>query len=53
MAAPQEECTERDNVVNRDQVSRIERDEMEPRFSPIHKLAAGLEVDARELLDDD
>lgn len=39
--------------VNRDQVSRIEREEVEPRFSTIHKLAAALEVDPRELLDDE
>jgi transcriptional regulator with XRE-family HTH domain len=38
--------------VNRDQVSRIERDEVEPRFSTIHKLAEALGIAPRELLDD-
>ena len=38
--------------VNRDQVSRIERDEVEPRFSTIKKLAAALEVEASELIGD-
>jgi len=35
--------------VSRDQVSRIERDEVDPRFSTIRKLAAALGVDPREL----
>ncbi|MGH3086281.1 MAG: helix-turn-helix transcriptional regulator [Rubrobacteraceae bacterium] len=35
--------------VHRDQVSRIERDEVDPRFSTIRKLAAALDVDAAEL----
>ncbi len=35
--------------VNRDQVSRIERDEVDPRFSTIRKLAAALDVDPAEL----
>ena len=35
--------------VSRDQVSRIERDEVDPRFSTIRKLAKALGVDAREL----
>jgi XRE family transcriptional regulator, regulator of sulfur utilization len=35
--------------VSRDQVSRIERDEVDPRFSTIRKLAKALDVDAREL----
>ena len=35
--------------VSRDQVSRIERDEVDPRFSTIRKLAKGLGVDPREL----
>ncbi len=39
--------------VNRDQVSRIERDEVEPRFSTIRKLAKALEVDPRELIRND
>ncbi len=39
--------------VNRDQVSRIERDEVEPRFSTIKKLAHGLEVDPAELVGND
>jgi transcriptional regulator with XRE-family HTH domain len=39
--------------VNRDQVSRIERDEVEPRFSTIHKLAEALDVDPHELLADE
>jgi transcriptional regulator with XRE-family HTH domain len=38
--------------VNRDQVSRIERDEVEPRFSTIRKLADALEVEASELIGD-
>ena len=38
--------------VNRDQVSRIERDEVEPRFSTIRKLAKALEVDPAELVGD-
>lgn len=36
--------------VHRDQVSRIERDEVEPRFSTIRKLAAALEVSPTELV---
>lgn len=36
--------------VNRDQVSRIERDEVEPRFSTIRKLAGALGVDPAELV---
>ncbi len=36
--------------VHRDQVSRIERNEVEPRFSTIRKLAAALEVDPAELV---
>ncbi len=39
--------------VNRDQVSRIERDEVEPRFSTIRKLAKALEVDPTKLIGDD
>lgn len=35
--------------VSRDQVSRIERDEVDPRFSTIRKLARALEVNPREL----
>ena len=35
--------------VSRDQVSRIERDEVDPRFSTIRKLAKALDVDPREL----
>jgi transcriptional regulator with XRE-family HTH domain len=35
--------------VSRDQVSRIERDEVDPRFSTIRKLARALEVDPHEL----
>jgi transcriptional regulator with XRE-family HTH domain len=35
--------------VSRDQVSRIERDEVDPRFRTIRKLARALEVDPREL----
>ncbi len=35
--------------VSRDQVSRIERDEVDPRFSTIRKLARALKVDPREL----
>ena len=35
--------------VSRDQVSRIERDEVDPRFSTIRKLARALEVDPSEL----
>jgi len=38
--------------VNRDQVSRIERDEVDPRFSTIRKLAAALDVDPSELVED-
>jgi transcriptional regulator with XRE-family HTH domain len=35
--------------VSRDQVSRIERDEVDPRFSTIRKLARALGVDPSEL----
>ena len=35
--------------VSRDQVSRIERDEVDPRFSTIRKLARALNVDPPEL----
>jgi transcriptional regulator with XRE-family HTH domain len=35
--------------VSRDQVSRIERDEVDPRFSTIRKLADALDADPREL----
>jgi transcriptional regulator with XRE-family HTH domain len=35
--------------VSRDQVSRIERDDVDPRFSTIRKLARALEVDPSEL----
>jgi transcriptional regulator with XRE-family HTH domain len=35
--------------VSRDQVSRIERDEVDPRFSTIRKLARALNVDPTEL----
>jgi transcriptional regulator with XRE-family HTH domain len=35
--------------VSRDQVSRIERDEVDPRFSTIRKLARALDVDPSEL----
>jgi transcriptional regulator with XRE-family HTH domain len=35
--------------VSRDQVSRIERDEVDPRFRTIRKLADALGVDPREL----
>jgi transcriptional regulator with XRE-family HTH domain len=38
--------------ITRDQVSRIERDEVDPRFSTIHKLAGALGVDPTELLSD-
>jgi transcriptional regulator with XRE-family HTH domain len=38
--------------VNRDQVSRIERDEVEPRFSTIRKLARALDVEPTELIDE-
>ncbi|PLS84900.1 MAG: XRE family transcriptional regulator [Actinobacteria bacterium] len=38
--------------VHRDQVSRIERDEVEPRFSTIKKLAAALDVEPSELIGD-
>ncbi len=37
--------------VHRDQVSRIERDEVEPRFSTIRKLAEALGVDPAELVE--
>ncbi len=36
--------------VDRDQVSRIERNKVDPRFSTIRKLAAALEVEPRELI---
>ena len=36
--------------VSRDQVSRIERDEVDPRFSTIRKLANALGVDPTELI---
>jgi len=39
--------------VSRDQVSRIERDEVDPRFSTIRKLARALRVDPRELTKQD
>ena len=39
--------------VNRDQVSRIERNEVEPRFSTIRKLAKALEVDPVDLVGSD
>lgn len=39
--------------VNRDQVSRIERDEVEPRFSTIKKLAKAMDVTPGELLPDE
>ena len=35
--------------VSRDQVSRIERDEVDPRFRTIRKLARALKVDPSEL----
>jgi transcriptional regulator with XRE-family HTH domain len=35
--------------VSRDQVSRIERDQVDPRFSTIRKLARALNVDPSEL----
>ena len=35
--------------MSRDQVSRIERDEVDPRFSTIRKLAKALGVDPQEL----
>jgi len=35
--------------VSRDQVSRIERDEVDPRFSTIRKLARALDVNPSEL----
>ena len=35
--------------MSRDQVSRIERDEADPRFSTIRKLAKALGVDPQEL----
>ena len=35
------------------QLVRIERDEVEPRFSTILKLAEALEVEPSELVDDD
>jgi DNA-binding XRE family transcriptional regulator len=38
--------------VHRDQVSRIERNEVEPRFSTIRKLAEALNVDPTELVKD-
>jgi transcriptional regulator with XRE-family HTH domain len=36
--------------VSRDQVSRIERDEVDPRFSTIRKLARALNADPTELI---
>ncbi len=36
--------------VSRDQVSRIERDEVDPRFSTIRKLAKALGVEPEELI---
>ncbi len=36
--------------VSRDQVSRIERDEVDPRFSTIRKLAKALGVQPKELV---
>lgn len=36
--------------VSRDQVSRIERDEVDPRFSTIRKLAKALNVEPEELV---
>ena len=35
--------------MSRDQVSRIERDEVDPRFSTIRKLSKALGVDPQEL----
>jgi len=35
--------------VSRDQISRIERNEVDPRFSTIRKLAKALDIDPREL----
>ena len=37
--------------VHRDQVSRIERDEVDPRFSTIRKLAGALGVEPSELVE--
>ena len=36
--------------VSRDQISRIERNEVDPRFSTIRKLAKALDVDPRGLI---
>jgi transcriptional regulator with XRE-family HTH domain len=36
--------------VSRDQVSRIERNEVDPRFSTIRKLAKALDVEPEELI---
>jgi transcriptional regulator with XRE-family HTH domain len=44
----QEELAEAAGV-SRDQVSRIERDEVDPRFRTIRKLAGALDADPREL----
>jgi len=35
--------------VSRDQISRIERNEVDPRFSTIRKLAKALDIAPREL----
>jgi XRE family transcriptional regulator, regulator of sulfur utilization len=37
--------------LSRDQVSRIERNEVDPRFSTIRKLARALGVDPQELIE--
>jgi DNA-binding XRE family transcriptional regulator len=39
--------------INRDTLSRIERNQVEPRFSTIMKLARTLDVDPHELVDED
>ena len=39
--------------VNRDQISRIERDEVEPRLSTIRKLATALNVEPEKLIGDE
>lgn len=36
--------------IHRDQVSRIERDAVEPHFSTIRKLASALDIEPRELV---
>ncbi len=36
--------------VDRDQISRIERDKVEPRFSTIRKLAEALDIEPSELV---